>query len=153
KSWMRHHSSPGTSRGVFRISRSGYPLFRLTLLYAWMRFRLTMCLKFQLTRTSTRATVARAMCGASARMCARSHRPGCRQPRVPPPSRQRHRLEVRLRHSPDDHPHCFGSDREFTQGEFGQHQDELASYKCLNQALGRLAELVVFAASRTEVSV
>ena len=57
---LASHSSPITSRG-FRISRNGYPCFKFTALKACMRRRFTMCLKFQLTRTSTRATVARAM--------------------------------------------------------------------------------------------
>ncbi len=29
------------------------PFFRLTALYAWIRLKLTMCLKFQLTKTTS----------------------------------------------------------------------------------------------------
>src|SRR2546422_978741 len=60
---LLHNSN--TSQGV-QIGISGYPASRLTAWNIRMRSRFTMCLKFQLTKASTPASDASAICRASA---------------------------------------------------------------------------------------
>jgi hypothetical protein len=107
-----------------------------------------MCLKFQLTRTSTRATVARAMCRASARM-----RPdgavlnvGSRE--ILGLSGERKALDVRRWHPREGHSDPLRSGFELPDRELGQHQGQLAMLKRLEQAAGGFAELLVLAAAQ-----
>jgi hypothetical protein len=68
--------------------------------------------------------------------------------------RQQERFDVCLRHSPEYHPDSLGSGFEFPESELGQHEDQRATGKGVQQAAGGVAELVVLAAAqRTEVSV
>ena len=54
---LTHRRSPPEGS---RFQGPDTPVSKFAALKAWMRRRLTMCLKFQLTRTSTRAAVASA---------------------------------------------------------------------------------------------
>ncbi len=44
--------------------------------------------------------------------------------------------------------HSLGSSLEFPDRELGQHQGQLATLECLEQATGRFAELCVLAATQ-----
>jgi hypothetical protein len=108
-----------------------------------------MCLKFQLTRTSTRPTVAMAMCCASARILDGSTpavRYGLRK--VSGLRVKRERLEVRLRNGRKPPPNPDWRCRQFLDGETGQHQDSVTADKTIQEADGVLGKLRVFTASQ-----